>query len=187
MGALMERKVSEITSRRSGAAAKQAAQKQAIQAAFICGKAATLLRPLSTKAGDGSGTRGDASAQRLQIEMPAMIVEERIGDEAHVVQLGQKIEQGVAGLPDQHLIARIAEQAEEEAVAFAGTGGEKDLIGIDGNCVVTIILADGLARGAQTLGIRLVLERGRVVERRQNRRSIVGKAATGRVGDGQVE
>ena len=46
----MERKVSEMTSRRSRSAAKQA-----IQAAFICGKAATLLRPLSTKVGTGWG------------------------------------------------------------------------------------------------------------------------------------
>ena len=51
----MERKVSEITSRRSVAAAKQAGPKQAIQAAFICGKAATLLKPLSTKVGTGWG------------------------------------------------------------------------------------------------------------------------------------
>ena len=48
MGALKERKVSEITSRRSIASS---APKHAIQAAFICGSPATLLRPLSTKVG----------------------------------------------------------------------------------------------------------------------------------------
>ena len=45
----MERKVSEMTSRRC----KASAAKHAIQAAFICGRAATLLRPLSTKVGTG--------------------------------------------------------------------------------------------------------------------------------------
>ena len=78
-----------------------------------------------------------------------MIVEERIRDEAHVIQLGEKIEQWVAGLPDQHFIARIAEQPEEETVGFAGTGSQKDLIGIDGGCVVTIVEADGLARAVR--------------------------------------
>ena len=48
MGALKERKVSEITSRRSMASPSA---KHAIQAAFICGSAATLLSPLSTKVG----------------------------------------------------------------------------------------------------------------------------------------
>ena len=137
--------------------------------------------------GDSSGARGDAPAQCFQIEVPAVIVKERIGNEAHVVQLSQKIEQWVPGLPDQDLIARIAEQAEEEAIGFAGTGGEKDLIGIDGGRVVTVIAADGRARGAQSSGIRLVLDRGRVPERRQNRLSILGKAATGGIRGGQVE
>ena len=51
MGALMERKVSEITSRRSHGLRLRA--KHAIQAAFIWGSAATLLKPLSTKVGTG--------------------------------------------------------------------------------------------------------------------------------------
>ena len=50
MGALMERKVSEITSSRCRASRSA---KHAIQAAFICGSAATLLSPLSTKVGTG--------------------------------------------------------------------------------------------------------------------------------------
>ena len=50
MGALMERKVSQITSRRCRASGSA---KHAIQAAFICGSAATLLNPLSTKVGTG--------------------------------------------------------------------------------------------------------------------------------------
>ena len=44
----MERKVSQITSRRWSASGSA---KHAIQAAFIWGSAATLLNPLSTKVG----------------------------------------------------------------------------------------------------------------------------------------
>ena len=62
--------------------------------------------------------------------MPAMIVEKLIGNQPHVVQLGQEIEQWVTGLADQHLIPGIAQQPEEEAVGLAGAGGEKDLLRI---------------------------------------------------------
>src|ERR1700677_99897 len=137
--------------------------------------------------GDGSGARGDAPAQCIQIEVPAEIVEERIRNEAYVVQLGKKIKQWITRLPDQHLIARIAEQAEEKTVGFACTGGEKDLVGIHGGCVVTVVAADSLAGRAQASGIRLVLKRAWVLQRRKNRRSIVGEAATGGVGCRQVE
>ena len=60
-----------------------------------------------------------------------MIVEKLIGNQPHVVQLGQEIEQRVARLADQHLVPGIAEQAEEETVGLAGAGGEKDLLRID--------------------------------------------------------
>ena len=78
-------------------------------------------------------------AQCLQVQMPAMIVEELIGNQPHVVQPGQEIEQWVAGLADQHLVARVAEQPEEEAVGLAGTGGEKDLIWIYRGSMVAVV------------------------------------------------
>ncbi len=49
-GALMERNVSAMISIRDNAASTRAAGPvQAIQESFICGRAQTLLRPLSTK------------------------------------------------------------------------------------------------------------------------------------------
>ena len=175
----MERKVSEITSRRCRASA---GAKQAIHAAFIWGKAATLLRPLRTKTGtgwlpaaklsarvpgesvvekhlvddqrqamlpaqgfqrgpvrlpgkvpggiigvdddNGPAARGDAAAQGLEVKMPAVIVEKLIGNQPHVVEPGQEIEEGIAWLANQHLVAGIAQQPEQEAVGLAGAGGE---------------------------------------------------------------
>src|SRR5580700_10211875 len=77
-----------------------------------------------------SGARGHPPAQRLQVQMPAVIVEKLIRDQPHVVQPGQEVEQRVARLANQHLVPRIAEQPEEEAVGLAGAGSEKDLFRI---------------------------------------------------------
>src|ERR1700691_2582119 len=111
---------------------------------------------------NGSSTRGYAAAQRLQVQMPAMIVEELIGNQPHVVQPGQEIEQRVAGLADQHLFARVAEQPEQEAVGLAGAGGEKDLIRIYRSSMVAVIEADRLAGGAETPRFRFVAQRRRI-------------------------
>src|SRR5579872_2435519 len=63
---------------------------------------------------------GEPAAECLQVEMPAVIVEKRIRNKPHIIELGQEIEERIAGLADQHLVAGIAEQAEEEAVSLAG-------------------------------------------------------------------
>src|SRR6202000_76344 len=49
----------------------------------------------------------DALTHSLQIQMPAMVIEECIRDQADIIQCGKKIEERVAWLCDQHLIARI--------------------------------------------------------------------------------
>ncbi len=82
--------------------------------------------------------------------MPAVIVEKLIRDQPHIVQPGQEVEQWVARLANQHLVPRIAEQPEEEAVGLAGAGGEKDLLRIYRCSMVTVIEADRLARRAKT-------------------------------------
>ena len=228
MGVLMERKVSEITSRRCKASTcSTSSAKQTIQAAFIWGSAATLLSPLSTKVGiamaaDGKAllavvsrepvvkkhlvhdqrqvvlaaerldrnpvrmarevtcgivrvdddhslaAGGEAAAECLQVQMPAVIVDKRIGDQPHIIELGQEIEERVAGLADQHLVAGIAEQAEEETVGLAGAGGEKNVFRIDCGSMVTVIEAYGLARRAQAPWIRLVVQGRRIIEGGQN-------------------
>jgi hypothetical protein len=76
-----------------------------------------------------------------------MVVEKLIGSQPHVIQPSQEIEQRVTWLADQHLVAGIAEQPEEEAVSLAGTGGKNDLLGIYVGSMVSVIAADGLARG----------------------------------------
>ena len=77
-----------------------------------------------------SGARSYRALQRMKIHLPAVVVDQRIGHEADIVQLGKEIEQRIAGLRDQQFISRIAEQAKNVGVAFAGAGREDQLFGI---------------------------------------------------------
>ena len=135
---------------------------------------------------DGPGARGDAAAQRLEVEVPAMIVEKLVGNQPHIIQLGQKVEQRIARLANQHLVAGIAEQPEEKAVGLAGAGGEKDLFRIDCGSMVAVIEADRLAR-ARAGPLDLARNAGLPdLEGSQERGGIVSKAAAGRIGSGQI-
>ena len=114
-----------------------------------------------------------------------MIVEQGGGLQLHVVQHGEEVEERVAGLADENLAARIAEQPEEVAVGLAGAGGEHDLLGRERNAVAGIVAADRLPRRQSPLGLRIVIQCLRPGERLQQFRSII-KAAAGRVRGGQI-
>ena len=132
------------------------------------------------------GADGDPAAQRLEVKMPAMIVEKLIRNQPHVIQLGQEIKQRVPRLADQYFIPGVAEQAEEKTVGLAGAGGEKDLFRVDPGSMVAVIAADRLARREKAPGIRFIAQGFRIAKRTQNGGYIVGKAANRRVGGGQV-
>ena len=85
---------------------------------------------------DGSrrGVMDASSAWR--VDRPAVVLrrgrrwDRRAADtrEAHVVELGDEVEERIAGAGDEDLVAWIAEEAEEEAVGLAGAGGEADVV-----------------------------------------------------------
>ena len=56
-----------------------------------------------------------------------MVVNERVADEANVVNVGEKIEQRITRRRDQNFVAGIAEKAEEIGIGFAGAGGEEEI------------------------------------------------------------
>ena len=80
---------------------------------------------------DGAGTRRDPVAQVRKVDVPAVIVEEWVRDEADIADLGEEVEKGVAWLGDEDFITGIAKQAEERAVGLAGAGGEDELTGLE--------------------------------------------------------
>ncbi len=116
---------------------------------------------------DGPGLGRDGPAQALRIDLPAVVVDQRRGFELHIVQHREKVEERVARLRDQDFAARIAEEAEEEAVGLAGAGGEDDLAGIEDDAVVGVIAANSLTCAKQASGLRIVVQGLGIGERRQ--------------------
>src|SRR5208337_1256122 len=98
---------------------------------------------------DGPRLRRDGATKALCIDLPAVVVDQRSGLKAHIVQHGQKVKERIARLCYENLAACIAEQPEEEAVGLAGAGGQHDLLRLESNAMVRIVGADGLAGAEQ--------------------------------------
>src|ERR1700743_802949 len=107
---------------------------------------------------DGARLRRDAPAHGFDIEMPAVIVEERIWNKLHVVERGKEIKERIAWLRDQNFVAGIAEQTKNIAVGFTGAGGKNDLCWIDDGTVILIVTTHRFTRVEQPLGVRIVNE-----------------------------
>ena len=74
----------------------------------------------------GAGTRRERRAQRGEIDLPAVIVEQRVGNETNVGEVRQKFKERIAGRGNQNFVSRFAQQTENMAVGFAGSRGEQD-------------------------------------------------------------
>ena len=95
---------------------------------------------------DGARARRDGSAERVEIDGPASfrvsigIVVQRVLAEDDVVKLRDEVEERIAGPRYEHLVAGIAEQAEEKAVGLAGAGGEAEVVDSDVGAVVAVVV-----------------------------------------------
>src|SRR5215472_5874296 len=56
---------------------------------------------------DGARARRNALADGFDIEVPAVVVKERVGREFHVIERGEEIEERIAGLRDEYLVAGV--------------------------------------------------------------------------------
>ena len=65
--------------------------------------------------------------------------------EDDVVELGNEVEERVAGTGDKDLVAGVAEEPEEKAVGLAGAGGEAEAIWQDVGGMITVVGRDSLA------------------------------------------
>ena len=70
-------------------------------------------------------------SQRVKIDLPAVIVEQWVGYEVHVLEVGEKLKQRIARFGHQNFIAGIAQQAKDVGIAFAGAGREHYRFRID--------------------------------------------------------
>src|SRR5262245_8521558 len=93
--------------------------------------------------------------QRMFIHMPAMVVEQGIRNQLHIIEFGKKFKQWIAWLRHKNFITRIAQQAKQERIGFAGTGSEDQRVPIDSFSAVEIVVSDRRAclRQAQRIGI----------------------------------
>jgi len=137
---------------------------------------------------DGAGARGDCVFEGLEIDEPAVGVDEGVGDEADVLKTGEKFEERIAGFGEEEFVAGIAEEAEGVGVGFAGAGGEEEGFEIDSGAVIVEIVAGDFAAGGEgAFGLRVVGERGGILEGGEDGGGIVVEAALGGIGGGEVE
>ena len=125
--------------------------------------------------------RGNPLPQRRRVQMPAIVVKERVRDQPNIVQIGEKIEERIARLRNQHLVPRIAKQPKKVAVSLAGAGCQEEVLRIDRGSMPGIVAGHGFPRLQQAFRIRIVVQRRRGLQRTQNRLGIVCKPAPRRV------
>jgi len=134
---------------------------------------------------DGAGCSSDGAANAFRIDLPAVIVDQGGRFEGHIVENGEEVKKRIAGLDGEDFCAWIAEQAKEEAVGFAGAGGEDDLLGENGGAMVGIVAADSFPCVERAAGLGVVVERDPVGEGGEQV-GRVGKAAAGWIGSGEI-
>ena len=96
----------------------------------------------------GARLGGGCFVERIEIDLPSVVVEQRIRNDLDVGKIGEKLEQRVAWFGHKDLVAGIREQAENVRVGFAGAGGQNQALGIEIENFVrlAIVAAHGLAR-----------------------------------------
>ncbi len=126
--------------------------------------------------------------QRREIDLPAVIVKQRVGRQLHILQVGEELEQRITGLGHQDFIVGIAQQAKNVGVAFAGAGGKHQRLGIDRRLVLlSIIGCHGLACAGQASGLRIVIHRLGILQGVEDGFRVVLQTGADRIGEGQVE
>ena len=121
--------------------------------------------------------------QRRKIYLPAMVINQRIRNQPHILQIRQKLKERITRLRHQQLVSRVAQQAKHERIPLAGACGQNDLLRIhidptrrDVACNVSaaratlaVVTGHRLAREKQPLRLRIVVQRPWRSERPQNR------------------
>src|SRR5215467_9002919 len=140
-----------------------------------------------------------------------MVVDQRVRNELHILQIGEKIEKGIARLGNENFILWITEQAKYVGVTFAGACRKDDGFAIDLPSVCAralrtrrrvakfeagsessvrptqVVIRDCLTRFAKTFGLGIVIERLRIPERIEDGSFVLIETRASRIRDGKVE
>src|ERR1039458_102434 len=89
--------------------------------------------------------------KRVEVDLPAVIVNQWVRDEFDIGEIGEKFEQRIARLRHENLVVRIAEQTEDVGIGFAGAGGQNESFGIEIENAVRLVIVptNGVARTQQ--------------------------------------
>lgn len=129
----------------------------------------------------------DGAIQRVHVDQPAVVVDERIGHQTDILQARQELKQRIAGRGHQDFVAGVAQQAEQVGVGLAGARGQQHARRRDHDAEFGVIAAHRFTRGQQPERLRSVFERLGIHQRAEDSGRIVGHAGSRRIRLGQVE
>src|SRR5580692_8921454 len=105
-----------------------------------------------------SRPRTSCLVERIEVDLPSVIVDQRIRNELDIGEIGEKFKERVTRLGDENLITRVTQQTEDIGVGFARAGGQDDPLGIeieDAMCLA-IVATNGTASFEQSARLRIV-------------------------------
>ena len=94
----------------------------------------------------------------IEINMPAVIVEQTIGISVDIIELRKKIEEGIRRTWKENPLAAIAKKVEEESVRLACARRKKYISRVYNNGTLCIQLSDRSAGAEKAAGVRLVTQ-----------------------------
>ena len=131
--------------------------------------------------------RASAADQAVEVDVPVAVVGQAITHRPNPFQSRQVVEERIARLWDQHGVARIAEQLEQQRVRLAGAGGDHDLVAVDRGRHRTVTACDRFARRCEAQWRRIVTVYRARAERVAQCLGRVREAHARRIRFGQVD
>jgi len=107
----------------------------------------------------------------MDIDLPSVIVKQRIAHQLNILDVRQKIEKRIARRRNQKFIARIAKRSKDVGIRFACAGGEENIFDRDFVFAFSVVTSNRPASGFQPPRIGFVGERGRVCSTRSGLRN----------------
>src|SRR2546426_1714615 len=129
----------------------------------------------------------DRLLQSMKVDLPVVVIDQRVAHQFYILNVGQKLEQRIAGGWDQQLVTGIAEHPKNKGICLAGAGGEQYVL--DGNLVAAggVICGNCLASCFEALWIRLIAEGVCIGEGSHDGWPVIVESALCRVGGGKVK
>src|SRR5229473_6754011 len=136
---------------------------------------------------DSARSRRNGLLQGMKIDLPSVVVKERVARQLDVLDFREKVEERVTRRRNQKFVAGITQRSKDVGIRFTGAGREENILGRNVVLARSVIGGDGLASGLQSLGIWFVGESRRVAQRFQNSRAIITEAAFRGIRNGQIK